>query len=196
MSINIADVLRDRYLIPFNITREQVEETIIDEDVRKTMNFGDLVVILLLKKFDNYYIFVDARSNLTFSQINVASAFKIDQQLIGGVSIDNPITVLKQLANNFGADVSIGGQTSKFIHDAQVEFPKENRTNSEIESEVFRRIAFSENGVPIIVIGGNYVGDSLVGHRELGDKVHVDVVLAYQINADRYRRYLQSNNLL
>ena len=46
------------YLTPFDITGEQIEETVIDEDVRKTMNLGNLVVVLLLKKFDNYYIFV------------------------------------------------------------------------------------------------------------------------------------------
>jgi hypothetical protein len=51
MSINIEDVVRDIYLIPFNITREQIEETVIDEDVRKTINLGDLVVVLLLEKF-------------------------------------------------------------------------------------------------------------------------------------------------
>jgi hypothetical protein len=196
MSINIADVLRDRYLVPFNITREQVEEVIIDDDVRKTMNFGDLVVLLLLKKFVNYYIFVDARSNPTFSQINVASAFKIGQQLIENVSIDNPIVVLEQLANNFGADVTVGDQTRKLIHNAEMEIPIQNRANVDIDSEVNRRILFTENGVPIIIIGGDYVGDALVGHRELGDNIHVDVVLAYQINVARYRRYLQSNNLL
>jgi hypothetical protein len=32
--------------------------------------------------------------------------------------------------------------------------------------------------------------------KELGGKTYVDVVLAYQINADRYRWYLQSHNLV
>ena len=141
-------------------------------------------------------IFVDARSNPSFSQINIASAFKIDQQLIGNISIENPIAVLEQLANSFGADVSIGGQTSKFVHAARIEITIQNRVNVDIVSEMYRNISFSENGVPITTIGGNYVGDLLARPKELEGKIYVDVMLAYQINADRYRRYLQSHNLL
>jgi hypothetical protein len=193
MSINIADVVRNDYLTPFNITREQIDETVIDENARKTMNFGELVVILLLKKFDNYYILVDARSNPSFSSINIASAFKIDQQLIGNMFIDNPPAVLEQFANEFGADITIEDQTSKFIHDAQIEIPIQNRKNIDLVSEVYRRISFSENGSPA---RGNYVGDLLARPKELGGKIYVDVALEYQINVDRYRQYLQSHNLI
>ena len=68
--------------------------------------------------------------------------------------------------------------------------------NVDTVSEMYRHMSFLENGVPITIIGGNYVGDLLARPRELGGKTYMDVVLAYQIIADRYRWYLQSHNLV
>jgi hypothetical protein len=50
MNVIIDPVLEDRYLNPFGINREQINDTVIHEDVKNLMNFGEFTLILFLKK--------------------------------------------------------------------------------------------------------------------------------------------------
>lgn len=186
-------LIEKQYLIPFGITREQINETVIHEDVKKPINYGEFTLILFLKKFDNYYVLVDGRWHPSAFSLLISSAFKVPQELIGNMPIDNPLTVLERLANEFGIDITIGDQTSRFIHDARIVIPIENHMGEDLMSVVNRHTSFSENGMPA---RGNYLGDTLARPNLLGDKISVDVALTYRINVDRYRQYLQSNNLI
>jgi hypothetical protein len=56
MHVIIQDVIRDNYLIPFRITREQINETVTHETAKKIMNFSGYTVILFLKKFDSHIL--------------------------------------------------------------------------------------------------------------------------------------------
>jgi hypothetical protein len=196
MNVIIDPVLEDRYLNPFGINREQINDTVIHEDVKKLMHFGEFTLILFLKKFNGYYVLIDGRWHPSSFSLLISSAFKIDQQLIGNISIENPLAILEKLANEFGADITMGDQTARFIHDARIEIRLKPQKDEDFMTLVNRHISFSENGVPITIIGGNYVGDMLARPQQSGEKLFADIALLYRINVDRYRRHLQSNNLI
>jgi hypothetical protein len=47
--------------------------------------------------------------------------------IVQNINIKNPLAVLEQFANEFGYEIDIGGQKSKFIHDARIPIPHLNR---------------------------------------------------------------------
>ncbi len=193
MKVIIDPVVENRYLIPFRISQEQPNDTVIHEDIKKLMNFGEFTLILFPKKFIDYYVLVDGRWHPSPFSLLISSAFKIDQQLIGNISIENPRAVLEKFANEFGADITIGGQIGRFIHDARLEVRLKPDRDEDFMSLVIRHISFSENGAPTT---GDYLGDMLVRPQQLGGKLFADIALLYRINVDRYRQHLQPNNLI
>jgi hypothetical protein len=193
MDVIIEDVVKNNYLTPFKITPEQVKETVNHETAKKTMDFSGYTVILFLKKFDTHYILVDARSDPSLSSLLISSAFIIDQLVIKNISIDNPLAVLEQFAKEFGAEITIRDQKSKFIYDARIVIPIENPRNVDIAKALRDNISLSENGSPAI---GNYLGDMLLRPQVLGDKIYVDIALIYYINTKKYSQYLKSNNFI
>jgi hypothetical protein len=122
----------------------------------------------------------------------ISSAFIIDQQLIKNIHIDNPLAILEQFANEFGYDVEIGDQKSKFIHDARIEIPFDS-TMDDFPNLLHSNIKLSDNGSYDI---GACVGDMIANPQELGGKVYVDISLAYYINTDKYTQYLKSNHFI
>lgn len=193
MKIIIDPVVENRYLIPFRISPEELNDTVIREDVKKLMNFGEFTLILFLKKFNGYYILVDGRWHPASFSLLISSAFKIDEQLIGNISIENPLAILEKLANEFGADITIGDQTVRFSHDARIEIRLKPQRDEDFMSLVNRHISFSENGTPTT---GGYLGDMLVRPQQSGGKLFADIALLYRINVDRYTQYLQAKHLI
>ncbi len=193
MNVIINDVVKNNYLTPFNITLEQINETVIKEDVKKPINFPGFTVILFLKKFDNHYILVDGRWNPSLFSLLISSAFIIDQQLIKNIPINNPLAVLEQFANEFGVEITISDQKGKFIHDARIEVPIQSSMDVDIAKVIKDNISLSDDGSPAV---GKYLGDLLVRPQELGGKIYVDVALAYYISVEKYSQYLKSNNFI
>ncbi len=156
--------------------------------MKKTINFPDYIIILFLKKFDSHYILVDGRWKPSSFSLLISSAFIVDQQLIKNLPIDNPLAVLEQFAKEFGYEIKIGDQKSKFIHDARLEIP--------IENEMDDITKVLNDNISILNEGGEYLEDMLVRPQILEGKIYVDVALAYCISTEKYRQYLKSNNFI
>jgi hypothetical protein len=194
MNVIIADVVRNNYLIPFKITREQINETVTHETAKKIINFSGYTVILFLRKFENHYILVDGRWNSSTSSLNISNAFRFHEELIKNIPIDNPLAVLQHFANQFGVEIRIGDQKGKFIDYVRLETPLEYvRSTGDVANIILRSISHSDNELSST---GEYLTEMVHRAQVLGGKLYVELSMLYRINTKKYTEYLKSNNLI
>lgn len=194
MHVIIQEVVRNNYLIPFKITREQINETVTHETVKKIINLSGYTIILFLKKFDSHYILVDGRWDSSTSSLNISNAFIFNEELIKNIPIDNPLAVLEHFANQFGVEIRIGDQKGKFIDYVRIETPIENvRSNEDIANIILHNISHSFNELPST---GDYLTEMVHRAQVLGSKLYIELSLLYRINTEKYTEYLKSNNFI
>jgi hypothetical protein len=194
MNVIVQDVVRDNYLIPFKITREQINETVTHETAKKIINFSGSTVILFLRKFENHYILVDGRWNSSTSSLNISNAFRFHEELIKNIPIDNPLAVLQHFANQFGVEIRIGDQKGKFIDYVRLETPLEYvRSTGDVANIILRSISHSDNELSST---GEYLTEMVHRAQVLGGKLYVELSMLYRINTKKYTEYLKSNNLI
>jgi hypothetical protein len=194
MNVIVQDVVRDNYLIPFKITREQINETVTHETAKKIINFSGYTVILFLRKFENHYILVDGRWNSSTSSLNISNAFRFHEELIKNIPIDNPLAVLQHFANQFGVEIRIGNQKGKFIDYVRLETPLEYvRSTGDVANIILRSISHSDNELSST---GEYLTEMVHRAQVLGGKLYVELSMLYRINTKKYIEYLKSNNLI
>jgi hypothetical protein len=194
MHVIIQDVVSDNYLIPFKITREQINETVTHETAKKIMNLSGHIVILFLKKFDSHYILVDGRWNSSTSSLNISNAFIFNEELIKNIPIDNPLAVLQHFANQFGMEIRIGDQKGKFIDYFRIETSIENvRSNEDVANIIFHSISHSDNE---LASTEGYLTEMVHRVQVLGNKLYIELSLLYRINTEKYTEYLKSNNFI
>ena len=195
MNVIIADVVRNNYLIPFKITREQINETVTHETAKKIINFSGYTVILFLKKFDSHYILVDGRWDSSTSSLNISNAFIFNEELIENIAIDNPLSVLQHFANQFGVEIRMGDQKGKFIDYVRIETPIENvRSDEDIADIIFDNISHSNNE-PTSTTGG-YLTEMVQRAQVLGSKLYIELSMLCRINTEKYIEYLESNKFI
>lgn len=194
MHVIIQEVVRNNYLIPFKITREQINETVTHETVKKIINLSGYTIILFLKKFDSHYILVDGRWDSSTSSLNISNAFIFNEELIKNIPIDDPLAVLQHFANQFGVEIRIGDQKGKFIDYVRIETPVENVRNKEdIANIILHSISHSDNELPST---GGYLTEMVHRAQVLGSKLYIELSLLYRINTEKYTEYLKSNNFI
>jgi hypothetical protein len=194
MNVIIQDLVRDNYLIPFKITREQINETVTHETAKKIINLSGYTVILFLKQFDSHYVLVDGRWNPSTSSLNISNAFIFNEELVRNIPIDNPLAVLQHFANQFGVEIRIGDQKGKFIDYVRIESPVENvRSNEDIANMIFHNISHSNNEPPNT---GGYLTEMVHRAQVSGGKLYIELSLLYRINTEKYTEYLKSNNFI
>ncbi|MGH9926785.1 MAG: hypothetical protein ACRD5B_15550, partial [Nitrososphaeraceae archaeon] len=182
------------YLIPFKITREQINETVTHETAKKIINFSGYTVILFLRKFENHYILVDGRWNSSTSSLNISNAFRFHEELIKNIPIDNPLAVLQHFANQFGVEIRIGDQKGKFIDYVRLETPLEYvRSTGDVANIILRSISHSDNELSSTE---EYLTEMVHRAQVLGGKLYVELSMLYRINTKKYTEYLKSNNLI
>ena len=176
------------YLKRFNISPDKVVYSIQNPDSVKRINFQNYKVIYVLKKFENYYLLIDCRSEIG-EEVKVDSVFIIGEQLVQNIPIENPLTILERFANEFGYQLEIGDQTGKFIHDVEIKIPH-NHTN--IKEKIRNNTLITDDGRLINAIGlMSTVADSKI----IGGIEHINIVFFYCISLNKYMYYLKTNNL-
>ena len=194
MNVIIQDVVRDNYLIPFKITREQINETVTHETAKKIINLSGYTVILFLKQFDSHYVLVDGRWNPSTSSLNISNAFIFNEEMVRNIPIDNPLAVLQHFANQFGVEIKIGDQKGKFIDYVRIESPVENvRSNEDIANMIFHNISHSNNEPSNT---GGYLTEMIHRAQVSGGKLYIELSMLYRINTEKYTEYLKSNNFI
>jgi hypothetical protein len=192
LNVVIGDEIDDLYLKPFNISREKVIETVNKEDVRKPMNFGDYTIILYLKNFGKHYLLVDGRWKPISSTLVISAVYIVDQQIIHNIDANNPLAVLERFAEEFGYEIELGDQKSKFIHDSRIKIPTVDNIG-DFTSLIKNSMRITDNGSTDI---GSYLGDYLAKPEQFEENLYANIALAYFISIDKYTQYLKTKKFL
>jgi hypothetical protein len=189
LKVILGETIDEVYLKRFNISPDKVIHSIENPDSKKIIKLQDYKVIYVLKKFDNYYLLVDGRSE-TGDEVKVDSVFIVGKQLAQNISIENPLTVIALLANEFGYQLEIGDHTGKFIQDAEIKI-LHNRTS--IKKKILNNTLITDDGKIVNAIGLiSTVADSEV----IGGTEHINIYFFYCISLNKYMYYLKTNNLI
>ncbi|HYY71766.1 MAG TPA: hypothetical protein VE595_05085, partial [Nitrososphaeraceae archaeon] len=62
MKVVLDEAINEAYLKRFNISPDKVIQSIENPVSKKIINLQSYQVIYVLKKFENYYLFIDARN--------------------------------------------------------------------------------------------------------------------------------------
>jgi hypothetical protein len=187
----ILDEATDKvYLKRFNISPDKVIHSIENPDSKKIINLQTYQVIYVLKKFDNYYLLIDARNETAGEEVNIDSVFMIDEQLVQNISIENPLAVLDLFANEFGYQLEIGDYTGKFIQNAEIKIP---HNHTSIKKKILYNTLITDDGKIVNAIGlMSAVADSKV----ISGTEFINIYFFYCISLNKYMYYLKTNNLI
>jgi hypothetical protein len=177
------------YLKRFNISPDKVIHSIKNPDSNKIINLQTYKVIYVLKKFDNYYLLIDAR-NETREEVKIDSVFIVDEQLVQNISIENPLVVIELFANEFGYQLEIGNQTGKFIQNAKIKIPH-NYTS--IKKKILYNTAITDDGR---LINGTVLLSLAADSKVIDEGEHINIFFFYCISLNKYMYYLKTNNLI
>ena len=189
MKVILDETIDEVYLKRFNVSPDKVIHSIENPDSKKIIKLQDYKVIYVLKKFDNYYLLIDGRSE-TEDEVKVDSVFIVGKQIVQNISIENPLTVIALLANEFGYHLEIGDHTGKFIQDAEIKI-LHNRTS--IKKKILNNTLITDDGKIVNAIGLiSTVADSEVNE---GTEL-INICFFYCISLNKYMYYLKTNNLI
>jgi len=187
----ILDETTDKvYLKRFSISPDKVIQSIENPDSKKIINLQTYQVIYVLKKFDNYYLLIDARKETAGEEVKIDSLFMIDEQLVQNISIENPLTVIELFVNEFGYQLEIANQTSKFIQNVEI---KILHNHTSIKKKILNNTMITDDGRLINAKGLL----SLVADSKVIDGIeHINIYFFYCISLNKYMYYLKTNNLM
>jgi hypothetical protein len=132
---------------------------------------------------------IDDRSE-TGDEVKADVVFIVGKQLVQNISIENPLTVIALLANEFGYQLEIGDHTGKFIKNVEIKI-LHNRTS--IKKKILNNTLITDDGKIVNAIGLiSTVADSEV----IGGTEHINIYFFYFISLNKYMYYLKTNNLI
>jgi hypothetical protein len=185
IQVKIDNVIREQYLLPFNITDDEVYDTILHEDIRKVIPLNhDNKLIMFLKDKQDFCLLVDGRQSGDY--LLVYAVFKILSKTAKKANINNPLAVLQELAAECGYEIQIGEQRGTFILNATVPITKihsEDQYNR-VMSQLISIRGWDKNSDDIAL------QDVLAKWRQGQDHDNIDVALAYAISTNKYMQYL------
>jgi hypothetical protein len=188
----ILDKATDKvYLKRFNISPDKVIHSIENPDSKKIINLQTYKVIYVLKKFDNYYLLIDARNETAGEdEVKIDSVFMIDEQLVQNISIENPLAILDLFANEFGYQLEIGDHTSKFIQNAEIKIP---HNHTSIKKKILNNTLITDDGKIVNAIG---LMSALADSKVIRGIEYINIYFFYCISLNKYMYYLKTNNLM
>ncbi|HEX7257871.1 MAG TPA: hypothetical protein VF242_07410 [Nitrososphaeraceae archaeon] len=192
MKVILDEAINDIYLKRFNISPDKVIQSIENPVSKKIINLQSYQVIYVLKKFENYYLFIDARNETAGEdEVKIDSAFKIGELLLQNIPIENPLAVLELFANEFGYQLEIGDYRGKFIQNVKIKIPH-NYTG--IKKKILNNTLITDDDGRLI---NGTVLSSLVADSKVIDEIeHINIYLFYCISLNKYMYYLKTNNLM
>lgn len=192
MKVILDEAINDAYLKRFNISPDKVIQSIENPDSKKIINVQSYQVICVLKKFENYYLFIDARNETAGEdEVKIDSAFMIGELLLQNIPIENPSAVLELFANEFGYQLEIGDYRGKFIQNAKI---KTSHNHTGIKKKILNNTLITDDDGRLI---NGTVLSSLVADSKVIDEIeHINIYLFYCISLNKYMHYLKTNNLM
>jgi len=178
--IIFSDLFKNESSKKFNISEEEVRQTITGCDNYKRINLGPnhQILIYLKKLSTGYYLLVDCQ--LKGDQNVVQNAYKIFPDLFSEFESDEPMIVLEKFAQKFGLTIQIGTNEEKFI--AGDSFPVDTSQQQ-------------QNIVKILnPTNHSFTQSMMIRMRDEVGAKFVDISLAYCIDTHEYLNYLSNNS--
>lgn len=189
MKVILDETTDEVYLKRFNISADKVIYSIQNPDSKKIINFQTFKVIYALKKFANYYLLIDGRIEIE-NDIKIDRVFIVGERLLQNTSIENLLKVIELFAHEFGYQLEIANQTSKFIQNIQI---KILHNHTSIKKKILNNTMITDDGRLINAKGLL----SLVADSKVIDGIeHINIFFFYCISLNKYMYYLKTNNLM
>ena len=191
MKVILDEATNEIYLKRFNISPDKVIHCIENPDSKKIINLQTYQVIYVIKKFDNYYLLIDARNeNIGEEEVKIDSVFIVSKELVKNISIENPLVILELFANKFGLQLEIGDYTDKFIQNAEIKIP---HNNTSIKKKILYNTVITDDGR---LINGTVLSSLVADSKVIDEIEHINIFFFYCISLNKYMYYLKINNLM
>jgi hypothetical protein len=191
LKVILDEATNEIYLKRFNISPDKVIHSIENPDSKKIINLQTYQVIYVIKKFDNYYLLIDARSeNIGEEEVKIDSVFIVSKELVKNISIENPLVILELFANKFGLQLEIGDYTDKFIQNAEIKIP---HNNTSIKKKILYNTVITDDGR---LINGTVLSSLVADSKVIDEIEHINIFFFYCISLNKYMYYLKINNLM
>jgi hypothetical protein len=191
LKVVLDEATNEIYLKRFNISPDKVIHCIENPDSKKIINLQTYQVIYVIKKFDNYYLLIDARNeNIGEEEVKIDSVFIVSKELVKNISIENPLVILELFANKFGLQLEIGDYTDKFIQNAEIKIP---HNNTSIKKKILYNTVITDDGR---LINGTVLSSLVADSKVIDEIEHINIFFFYCISLNKYMYYLKINNLM
>ena len=191
MKVILDEATNEIYLKRFNISPDKVIHCIENPDSKKIINLQTYQVIYVIKKFDNYYLLIDARNeNIGEEEVKIDSVFIVSKELVKNISIENPLDIQELFANKFGLQLEIGDYTDKFIQNAEIKIP---HNNTSIKKKILYNTVITDDGR---LINGTVLSSLVADSKVIDEIEHINIFFFYCISLNKYMYYLKINNLM
>ncbi|HJT82973.1 MAG TPA: hypothetical protein VJ697_00700 [Nitrososphaeraceae archaeon] len=191
MKIIVDEETEKIYLKRFNISIDKVICSIENPDSKKIVNIQNFKLISVLKKFDNYYLLINGRID-TDTEIKIDRVFIIGEHLLKNISIENPLEIIEQFANEFGYQLEIANHTGKFIQNVKLKILA-NRHTSIKKKILYNTLITADDGR--IISGTGLL--SLCADSKIIDGIeHIDIFFFFCISLNKYMYHLKTNKLI
>lgn len=114
MAINYTQEYVETCEKPFVIDRDEVRQSFSNPDAEQKLIAQGLEIRMYKKKFENYYLLIQA--HVQPGNFFIDSAIKLPLDFATDVDNMEPLDVLRAVVSKYGLLVQIGNQQSKFIY--------------------------------------------------------------------------------
>ncbi|HKQ22207.1 MAG TPA: hypothetical protein VJS91_09220 [Nitrososphaeraceae archaeon] len=116
MPVIFPDAYKEECEKKFGIRRMDVIQTYTYPDKEQKLLAQGLKIYLYLKKIVDKYILVHGIQRGVNGNFEIIGAYKLKEELVTRAGTLEPLSLIKELANDFGLTIKVGNQTSKFIY--------------------------------------------------------------------------------
>lgn len=134
MKVEFTEVFEQNCQGKFQITREQVRQTVINPDSQQILQLDGLVIGFFIKRITRqspeFLVLTCARKDGEDWLVDLA--FKVLPELVVGLGVIEPLMVLQQLVHRFGLTLKIGHQLNKFIMQEEIPIEEGMKESTQI----------------------------------------------------------------
>ena len=180
----------------WGISLSNVREAI--ESADKTQNISDfennVIATIGVKYFSNdkNYAIISLGHWSSQGNFQLASVFKVYEDICNSFNKRNPTELLYELTNKFGFNLTLGGVKQKFFFMQDIPIKPETTSTNIENTDIDKTNFLAHENIIKSYLGAD--SQSLVVFGEKDGKLFMRCMLAFKLNVERYSAYVRKSN--